>query len=545
MLNRWHSCIARLESEMPSEQFRPWIKPLRFIAYNESDHQLRVGIKSAYKLNLIKDQFEHQLLAAVRQEFAPETTITLELLANDGPELEIEPENDPLEAIMAEATAAHSASQTASYIESGDPATQSGTPPTNYTDNAPADAPSGPPTTAAGHRQQFESRQAAAALAGNTSSSTQAGATPRQQAQQRAQQGSQQQAPEYFEEDSHYDRASRLRRDLTMNEFVEGRGNQMALAAAMQIIERPGHLYNPLVVVGGVGLGKTHLLHAVGNAMHAQRPSRRIQYVHAQEYFEEMVRAIQRKNPQEFKQRYQNLDLLLIDDIQFLGGKERTQEEFFYTFEALFSSKKQLMITCDTYPKDLGEFQDRLKSRLGSGLIVEIDLPDIETRTAILLKKAEGLNSELPNDVAQFIAKHLRSNVRELEGALLRVIAFARFRSRPISVELAREALNDLLELNRPPISIEQIQKIVADHYKIKVADMYSKRRPAHIALARQVAMYFAKEVTQKSFPEIGEAFGGRDHTTVMHAVKKIAELRQKDSDENRNLHVLEQSLRG
>ena len=313
----------------------------------------------------------------------------------------------------------------------------------------------------------------------------------------------------------------------------------------LQVAERPGRTYNPLFLYGGVGLGKTHLIHAVGNAIVARVPSARVLYVHAQEYFDEMVRAIQRKTPQEFKRKYQSLDLLLIDDIQFLGGKERTQEEFFYTFEAMFSARKQLIITSDTYPRELSEFKDRLVSRLGSGLIVEIEPPELEMRVAILLKKAEVSGVVLPEDAAFFIAKHLRSNVRELEGALLRVIAFARFREKPINADLAREALKDLLELNRAPVSIDAIQRTVAEFFQIKVADMYSKRRPAHIARSRQVAMYFAKEFTQKSFPEIGEAFGGRDHTTVMHAVKRIAELRQHDPEWNRQLHVLEQTLRG
>jgi chromosomal replication initiator protein len=529
MLNRWLSCIARLESEMPSEQFRPWIKPLRFIGFDESEHKLRIGVRSAYKLNLIKDQFEGQLMSVVRELFSPNTTISLELHTLD--DIEPEPVLDDLEEsvdITLESVAAlHTdGSLHATDIDGtkGDPLANGMSARASHTDVANTSASNSTmPITGVSAPLQLTPRIRAALQ------------DPRPQPTDHG---------DALDDASHYDRASRLRRDLTFAEFVEGRGNQMALSSAMEIVDKPGRQYNPLVVVGGVGLGKTHLLHAVGNALQHLRPNIRVQYVHAQEYFEEMVRAIQRKNPQEFKQRYQNLDLLLIDDIQFLGGKERTQEEFFYTFEALFSSRKQLMITSDTYPKELGEFQDRLKSRLSSGLIVEIEQPDIETRTAILLKKAEGLNADVPNDVAQFIAKHLRSNVRELEGALLRVIAFARFRNRIIGIDLAREALNDLLELNRPPISIEQIQRIVADQYKIKVADMYSKRRPAHIALARQVAMYFAKEITQKSFPEIGEAFGGRDHTTVMHAVKKIAELRQKDSEENRKLHVLEQSLR-
>ncbi|MFA7667422.1 MAG: chromosomal replication initiator protein DnaA, partial [Burkholderiaceae bacterium] len=326
---------------------------------------------------------------------------------------------------------------------------------------------------------------------------------------------------------------------------VHGKANQMAWSAALQIVERPGTAYNPLFLYGGVGLGKTHLLHAVGNALLDGSRCPRVRYIHAQDYFDEMVRGIQRKSIQDFKRKYQSLDLLLVDDIQFLGGKERTQEEFFYTFEALLSARKQLIITSDTYPKELSAFEDRLVSRFGSGLIVEIEPPELEMRVAILLKKGEQSGERLPEEVAYFIAKNLRSNVRELEGALLRVIAFARFRGRQISVDLAREGLKDLLELSRPPISIESIQKTVADFFKIKTADMYSKRRPAHIARARQVAMYFAKELTQKSFPEIGEAFGGRDHTTVMHAVKRIAELRQHDQEWNRQLHVLEQTLRG
>jgi chromosomal replication initiator protein len=521
MLNRWLSCIARLESEMPSEQFRPWIKPLRFIGFDESEHKLRIGVRSAYKLNLIKDQFESQLMSVVRELFSPNTTISLELHTLDDiePDFIAEDLTETVDITLETVAALHADGN----LKPENTGVHSGIKATANTSLNTGINTTDLPITGISAPLQLTPRIRAALQ------------DPRPQPTDHG---------DALDDTSHYDRASRLRRDLTFAEFVEGRGNQMALSSAMEIVDKPGRQYNPLVVVGGVGLGKTHLLHAVGNALQSARPNLRVQYVHAQEYFEEMVRAIQRKNPQEFKQRYQNLDLLLIDDIQFLGGKERTQEEFFYTFEALFSSRKQLMITSDTYPKELGEFQDRLKSRLSSGLIVEIEQPDIETRTAILLKKAEGLNADIPNDVAQFIAKHLRSNVRELEGALLRVIAFARFRNRTIGIDLAREALNDLLELNRPPVSIEQIQRIVADQYKIKVADMYSKRRPAHIALARQVAMYFAKEITQKSFPEIGEAFGGRDHTTVMHAVKKIAELRQKDAEENRKLHVLEQSLR-
>ncbi|HPU50482.1 MAG TPA: chromosomal replication initiator protein DnaA [Burkholderiaceae bacterium] len=337
---------------------------------------------------------------------------------------------------------------------------------------------------------------------------------------------------------------TRLRPDLAFESFVTGKANQMARAAALQVVERPG-TYNPLFLYGGVGLGKTHLMHAVGNAYMERSATARVRYIHAQEYFDEMVRSIQRKNSEDLKQYYQSLDLLLIDDIQFLSGKPRTQEEFFYTFDALYAARKQIIITCDTYPKEISGLEERLISRFDSGLIVAIEPPELEMRVAILLKKAESQGSALPEDVAFFIAKHLRSNVRELEGALLRVVAFAGFRDKTISLDLAKEALEDLLALNRRQISVEFIQKAVADFFKIKVAEMYSKRRHAHIVLPRQIAMYLAKELTQKSLPEIGEAFGGRDHTTVLHAMRKIAEQRQHDPDLNHQIHVLEQTLRG
>ena len=337
---------------------------------------------------------------------------------------------------------------------------------------------------------------------------------------------------------------TRLRPDLAFDNFVTGKANQMARAAALQVVERPG-TYNPLFLYGGVGLGKTHLMHAVGNAFVERTARSRVRYIHAQEYFDEMVRAIQRKTSEELKQYYQGLDLLLIDDIQFLSGKPRTQEEFFYTFDALYAARKQIIITCDTYPKEIAGLEERLISRFDSGLIVAIEPPELEMRVAILLKKAEQQGTRLPEDVAFFIAKHLRSNVRELEGALLRVVAYAGFRERPVSLDLAKEALEDLLALNRRQISIEVIQKTVADFFKIKVAEMYGKRRNAHIVLPRQIAMYLAKELTQKSLPEIGEAFGGRDHTTVLHAMRKIAEQRQHDTDLNHQIHVLEQTLRG
>jgi chromosomal replication initiator protein len=270
-----------------------------------------------------------------------------------------------------------------------------------------------------------------------------------------------------------------------------------------------------------------------------------VRYIHAEQYVSDVVRAYQRKAFDDFKRYYHSLDLLLIDDIQFFAGKSRTQEEFFYAFEALVAGRKQIIITCDTYPKELKDIEDRLVSRFASGLTVAIEPPELEMRVAILLKKAELERVELQEDVAFFIAKNLRSNVRELEGALRKVLAFAAFHARPITVDLAREALKDLLSASTGQVTVELIQKTVADYYKIKVADMYSKRRPSAIAMPRQVAMYLAKELTQKSLPEIGELFGGRDHTTVLHAVRKIASNRAKDAELNHALHVLEQTLKG
>jgi len=348
----------------------------------------------------------------------------------------------------------------------------------------------------------------------------------------------------HFAASDHLERA-RLNSGLSFETFVTGKANQLARAASMQVAENPGGSYNPLFLYGGVGLGKTHLVHAVGNAILARRPDARVRYIHAEQYVSDVVRAYQRKAFDEFKRYYHSLDLLLIDDIQFFAGKSRTQEEFFYAFEALVVGRKQIIITSDRYPKELNDIEDRLVSRFSSGLTVSIEPPELEMRVAILLKKAELENFPLAEDVAFFIAKNLRSNVRELEGALRSILAYASFHARTITVEVAREALRDVLGASTGQVTVELIQRTVADYYKIKVADMYSKRRPSNIAMPRQVAMYLAKEMTQKSLPEIGELFGGRDHTTVLHAVRKIGGSRINDSELNHALHVLEQSLKG
>ena len=342
------------------------------------------------------------------------------------------------------------------------------------------------------------------------------------------------------------DNRSRLNVELTFDNFVTGKANQLARAAALQVAENPGISYNPLFLYGGVGLGKTHLIHAIGNAMVAAGRGVRVRYVHADQYVSDVVKAYQRKAFDDFKRYYHSLDLLLIDDIQFFSGKNRTQEEFFYAFEAMVAQRKQIIITSDTYPKELEGIDTRLISRFDSGLTVAIEPPELEMRVAILLRKAEQEGLAMPEEVAFFIAKHLRSNVRELEGALKKVVAYARFHGRDVAnVDTCKDALKDLLSVSSGQVTVENIQKTVADFYKIKVADMYSKRRPANIAMPRQVAMYLAKELTQKSLPDIGDMFGGRDHTTVLHAVRKISDLRAKQADLNHTLHVLEQTLKG
>ena len=338
---------------------------------------------------------------------------------------------------------------------------------------------------------------------------------------------------------------TRLNPALAFSTLVEGSANRMARAAAMHVAGSLGQLYNPLFIYGGVGLGKTHLVHAIGNAVFKHNPRAVIRYVHVEDYYADVVRAYQQKSFDAFKRYYRSLDMLIIDDIQFFNNKNRTQEEFFHAFNALTEARKQIVITCDTYPKDIQGLEDRLISRFDWGLTVQIEPPELEMRVAILKKKAEALRVLVDDDVAFLIAKNLRSNVRELEGALNKVVAYARFHGRQIGLEVAKEALKDLLHAHNRQLSIEHIQKTVADYYKIKVADMHSKKRTRVIARPRQVAMWLAKELTPMSLPAIGEAFGGRDHTTVLHACRTITELRLGDHQLNHDVHVLTQVLRG
>ncbi len=436
----WRSCLSHFEQQLPPQQFKTWIKPLKFQA---SENLLTLTAPNRFVLQWIRDRFLAEIERLANERFGNEVTVTL---------------------VLAEKEA--------------------------------APAP-----------------KALVPVAG----AIKPGARD----------------------------ISRLNPDFNFGTFVTGKANELARAAAIQVAERAGEAYNPLFVYGGVGLGKTHLIHAIGNLLLQRNPQSRIRYIHAEQYVSDVVRAYQHKSFDDFKRYYHSLDLLLIDDIQFFSGKSRTQEEFFYAFNALIESRKQVVITCDTYPREIPGMENRLISRFAWGLTVAVEPPELEMRVAILLKKAEAENVVLDETVAFFIATHSQSNIRELEGALKRILAYSRFFGQQISVDLCRDALKDLLALQSRQISIDNIQKTVADYYKIKVSEMYSKKRSRNIARPRQVAMALAKELTHFSLPDIGEAFGGRDHTTVLHACRKIAALKTTSHEITRDFDSLLKVLRG
>jgi len=486
----WQSCVLHLEQEFPPQQISAWIRPLVPLAFDEAQACLRVSAPNRFKLDWVRKNFAHQIETFASNWYKKPVHVLFEL-----PALEQEQR----------APGMHVNGQRQALGSQKEPANES---PSNGFNDQTQDASTLMPIQATSPSVQGASSAASVI--------------------------------------SPADERSRLNVELTFENFVTGKANQLARAAALQVAENPGTSYNPLFLYGGVGLGKTHLIHAIGNALSGLGKGARVRYVHADQYVSDVVKAYQRKAFDDFKRYYHSLDLLLIDDIQFFSGKNRTQEEFFYAFEAMVAQRKQIIITSDTYPKELSGIDTRLISRFDSGLTVAIEPPELEMRVAILLRKAEQEGVTLPEDVAFFIAKHLRSNVRELEGALKKVVAYARFHGREVAnVDICKDALKDLLSASSGQVTVENIQKTVADYYKIKVADMYSKRRPANIAMPRQVAMYLAKELTQKSLPEIGDLFGGRDHTTVLHAVRKITDLRAKQADFNHTLHVLEQTLKG
>ncbi|MCC7484098.1 MAG: chromosomal replication initiator protein DnaA [Burkholderiales bacterium] len=441
MSSFWRLCLAAFEKDLPQQQFRTWIKPLKCLVDGDA---VTLVAPNRFVLQWVRDRYAHRIEALAREEFGGSAAVKLALADKE---------------------------------------------------NAGRDEPAPQPDTAPA---QPSSRE-----------------------------------------------VSRLNPAFTFETFVTGKANELARAAATQVAERtPGASYNPLFVYGGVGLGKTHLIQAIGNHLRARTPESKIRYIHAEQYVSDVVRAYQHKAFDHFKRYYHTLDLLLIDDIQFFSGKSRTQEEFFYAFNALLEAHKQIVITCDTYPREISGIENRLISRFGWGLTVAVEPPELEMRVAILIRKAEAEAVALNEAVAFFLAKHIQSNVRELEGGLKRVLAYARFTGRPLTIELAREALRDLLAIQNRQVSVENIQKTVADFYKIKVSEMYSKKRSRNVARPRQVAMALAKELTQMSLPDIGEAFGGRDHTTVLHACRKIALLKSTNSDVTRDFDSLLKVLR-
>jgi len=509
----WQRVCERLAIELPEQQFNTWIRPLPPADVTDEGEQGAVAslrVPNRFKLDWIRSQYSARIEAALSELAGQPVRLNLTLALRDGAAAGLAAGPRPL------SSRPHAAGRVLAHSMAGVQAATSAMlrpPPVQMSAFQPDDsgllnAPGAQPLPAPVATPAVPAR---------------AGTLPGAPLVNR----------------------QRLNPALTFDTLVAGRANQMARTAALHVAGAPGQMYNPLFIYGGVGLGKTHLVHAVGNQLLKDNPNARVLYLHAEQFITDVVKNYQRKTFDELKAKYHQLDLLLIDDVQFFAGKERTQEEFFNAFEALLAKRAHIIMTSDTYPKGLVDIDERLTSRFDSGLTVAIEPPELEMRVAILLAKARQEGAPMPEDVAFFVAKNVRANVRELEGALRKVLAYAKFSHKDISINLAREALKDLLSIQNRQISVENIQKTVADFYKIKVADMYSKKRPASIARPRQIAMYLAKELTQKSLPEIGELFGGRDHTTVLHAVRKIGGERQKNTELNQQLHVLEQTLKG
>ncbi|TFE45803.1 chromosomal replication initiator protein DnaA [Paraburkholderia dipogonis] len=542
----WQHCSALLERELTPQQYVTWIKPLAPVAFDAAANTLSIAAPNRFKLDWVKSQFSGRIADMARDFWQAPVDVQFVLDPKAGMRAPVAAAPAPASArpVSAPGSMGGSAGNSAAVdaavgaVQAAQAARTAGT---NGANNAMANLNA---NARAAAEQNANARAAAAedsadldlpSLDANEAAAARRTWRPGQSASSNGNSG---------ENDSMYER-SKLNPVLTFDNFVTGKANQLARAAAIQVADNPGISYNPLFLYGGVGLGKTHLIHAIGNQLLMDKAGARIRYIHAEQYVSDVVKAYQRKAFDDFKRYYHSLDLLLIDDIQFFSGKSRTQEEFFYAFEALVANKAQVIITSDTYPKEISGIDDRLISRFDSGLTVAIEPPELEMRVAILMRKAQSEFVSLNEDVAFFVAKHLRSNVRELEGALRKILAYSKFHGREITIEVTKEALKDLLTVQNRQISVENIQKTTADFYSIKVADMYSKKRPANIARPRQIAMYLAKELTQKSLPEIGELFGGRDHTTVLHAVRKIADERSKDAQLNHELHVLEQTLKG
>ena len=501
MSSFWDSCIAHFRTSLPEQQLNTWILPLRIEGEAPA---LRLIAPNRFVLQWVKDRYLGLIQQLASAHFSDGATIELGLA---------------------------SAGSKDGARASARPAQQTGSAPQNAAELVVHQS-SGSTVMNAG---SGEDRRGETIFT----------ASPERAARGGVARQSNSSSDEHGNHSRQHDRGHRLNPLFTFDNFVGGRANQLARAAALQVADHAGKAYNPLFIYGGVGLGKTHLIHAIGNHMLQEVAGARVRYVHAEQYVADVVRAYQHKSFDSFKRYYHSLDLLMIDDIQFFGGKTRTQEEFFFAFNALVETGKQIIITCDSFPKEIVGMEDRLISRFGWGLTVAIEPPELEMRVAILLRKAGMDGTPIDPDVAFFVAKHIRSNVRELEGALKRIQAYARFHGAPFSLELAREALRDVIAVQNRQVSIENIQKTVADFYKIKVADMFSKKRSRALARPRQIAMALAKELTPMSLPDIGEAFGGRDHTTVLRACRKVVELRGEDLMLEKDYQTLLQTLSG
>ena len=485
----WQQCVDLLRDELPAQQFNTWIRPLQVEA--EGD-ELRVYAPNRFVLDWVNEKYLSRLLELLGEHgkgIAPALSLLIGSRRSSAPRAA---PNAPLAAAAA-ASQAQAAAATAP---------------------APVAEPAPAATAASSSANDEPSRDSFDSMAGASS----------QPAPVRAEQRN-------VQVEGALKHTSYLNRTFTFENFVEGKSNQLARAAAWQVADNPKHGYNPLFLYGGVGLGKTHLMHAVGNHLLKKNPNAKVVYLHSERFVADMVKALQLNAINEFKRFYRSVDALLIDDIQFFARKERSQEEFFHTFNALLEGGQQVILTSDRYPKEIEGLEERLKSRFGWGLTVAVEPPELETRVAILMKKADQAKVDLPHDAAFFIAQRIRSNVRELEGALKRVIAHSHFMGRDITIELIRESLKDLLALQDKLVSVDNIQRTVAEYYKIKISDLLSKRRSRSVARPRQVAMALSKELTNHSLPEIGDVFGGRDHTTVLHACRKINELKESDAD--------------
>ncbi len=489
MNNFWPTCLSRFEQELSTQQFNTWIKPLQteLVQTEQGNHAIRLLAPNKFVQQWVKDRFLNRI-----------ETIAAELL----------PDNITIELCIGQ----------------------------NKTSNQETNASQKNAKEAPLYQLTDNARNPLSAHASNSVNASSANLSKANQSKDNAAKISANRRTN--------ERSSGLNPSFNFDNYVTGRANQLARAAAIQVADNPGESYNPLFIYGGVGLGKTHLLQAIGNQLKQQKPDANIRYLHAERYVSDVVKAYENKAFDDFKRQYHSLDLLLIDDIQFFAKKNRTQEEFFYAFNTLIEEKKQIVITCDTYPKEIVDVDERLRTRFSWGLTVAVEPPELEMRVAILLKKAEESKIHITEDVAFFVAKQIRSSVRELEGALNRIVAMANFTGHAIDVHLAKDALRDLIAVRGRQITIENIQKTVADYYKIKVGEMYSKKRSRNFARPRQVAMSLARELTNHSFPEIGEAFGSRHHTTVMHACDEIEQLRLNDQSIARDLGFLTQVIR-